>query len=111
MPEEAAPTPASRNSTFLLHPFVLSSSDPTPVRDNAFQKQQSFRHLGRSRRLHPPAPSAEHVSATEGRNSCRQGFSEMPHITPAASCSLWYYYLAAVLLTEPEGQGKRSGLP
>lgn len=42
MPEEAAPTPASRNSTFLLHPFVLSSSVPTPVRDNAFQKQQEL---------------------------------------------------------------------
>lgn len=30
LPEEAAPTLASRNSTFLLHPFVLSSLRPHP---------------------------------------------------------------------------------
>lgn len=35
----------------------------------------------------------------------------MPHITPAPSCSLWYYFLGAVLQMEPEGRGKRSALP
>lgn len=42
LPEEAAPTLASRNSTFLLHPFVLSSLRPHPIRDNSFQKQQEL---------------------------------------------------------------------